>query len=86
MLASEQLKQKILTNNYKFFAQLFLPRYTTSTAKYAASDSQSYAGGANRYGYHTTCNYGTTSAISSITIGLDSGTFSGGTIYIYGVK
>ena len=73
-------------DNYKVFGTLTIPRYTSSVAKHMVAESQSYSAGPNRWAYRTTLNYQTTSAISTITFGIGSGTFSGGSALIYGVN
>jgi hypothetical protein len=72
-------------DNYKTFGTLTIPRYTSSVAKHVIGETQTYSTTA-RWAYRTTLNYQTTSAVSTITFGIGSGTFSGGSALIYGVK
>jgi hypothetical protein len=73
------------TDNYKTFGTLTIPRYTSSVSKHFFSETQTYST-TDRWSYRTTANYQTTSAVTSMTIGVGSGTFSGGSVLIYGVK
>ena len=74
------------TDNLKLFGTLSIPRYTSSVSKHVWGESQSRSTTPTRWAYRTSGNYQTTSAITSMTILVGSGTFSGGSVLIYGVK
>jgi hypothetical protein len=62
-----------------------IPRYSETEVKYVNVNSYAFTGASGR-AYNGTGIYRITTAISSITFFPDSGTWSGGTIYVYGVK
>ena len=62
-----------------------IPRYSETEVKYVNVNSYAFTGASGR-AYNGTGIYRITTAISSITFFPNSGTWSGGTIYIYGVK
>ena len=62
---------------------ILIPRYTETQNKFITSNLRTYI--TNHRSYTGMMVTGSTTAISSITFASDS-TFSGGTIYIYGVK
>lgn len=63
-------------------ALVFIPRYTDTDVINVHSQSMCYQGGATSY--TTNGIYDCTAAVTSITILQDTGTFSGGTAYLYG--
>jgi hypothetical protein len=73
--------------NRRAYAVIDLPRYTQSEPKMSISTSMYCAGSTpNRSQRLVNGIYNSNTAISSFTYFPDSGTFSAGTIYIYGVK
>ena len=70
----------------KLNGSILLPNYTSTGSKYVKYDTMSIASGGTNYQVMGTGLYIGGSAISSITILNSAGTFSGGTVYTYGVK
>jgi hypothetical protein len=74
------------TSRFKLAGQINMPRYTSSTAKFANHFAQCSTNGSATPINIGACNFQTTSAISTLTFFLTSGTFTDGTVYLYGVK
>jgi hypothetical protein len=70
-------------NTYNSTIQI--PRYSTSDKKLMQTWVSQVSGGTTS-GFQRTGFWNSTSAISSITIKTSTSTFSGGTVYLYGVK
>jgi hypothetical protein len=66
------------------YAEFTIPRY--SDTNYKAIFINSYFGGTYKYFAVRYALWDSTSAITSLTFKCDGGTFSGGNVYIYGVK
>jgi len=74
------------TARYKLAGQINMPRYTSSTVKFANHFAQCSTNGSATPMNIGACNFQTTSAISTLTFFLTSGTFTAGTVYLYGVN
>jgi hypothetical protein len=66
------------------YAEFTIPRY--SDTNYKAIFMNTYFGGIYKYFAVRYALWDSTSAITSLTFKCDGGTFSGGNVYIYGVK
>jgi hypothetical protein len=74
------------TGRYKLAGMITMPRYASATNKFATHQTLSSPDGSAANVNFGVCNFQTTSGISTITFRLSAGTFSGGTVYLYGVK
>jgi hypothetical protein len=70
----------------KFNGTISIPNYTSTGSKYVKYDNMSISSSPSNYQIMGTGLYIGGSAISSITILNSAGTFSGGTVYTYGVN
>jgi hypothetical protein len=61
-------------------------RYADGDSKFIYSNQQFKYGASLMFPQTTWCNYDSSTAISELTFRVFSGTFSGGTVYIYGVN
>lgn len=72
---------------YKGYGQMTINQYTsTSTKVFNGANSMRRNTNADIYGLQNIGQYRGSSAISSITFTLNTGTYSAGTVYLYGVK
>jgi hypothetical protein len=74
------------TGRFKLAGMITMPRYASATNKFATHQTLSSPDGSAANVNFGVCNFQTTSGISTITFRLSAGTFSGGTVYLYGVK
>jgi hypothetical protein len=70
----------------KLNGSILIPNYTSTGSKYVKYDTMSISSSPANYQIMGTGLYIGGSAISSVTILNSAGTFSGGTVYTYGVK
>jgi hypothetical protein len=74
-------------NAYKAYGELTINNYTsTSTRVLNGTNGMRRSTNADQYGLAVSGQYRGSSAITSITLTLNSGTFSTGTVLLYGVK
>ena len=74
------------TGRFKLAGMITMPRYASATNKFATHQTLSSPDGSAANVNFGVCNFQTTSGISTITFRLSAGTFSDGTVYLYGVK
>ena len=74
------------TNNLRSSGNILIYRYASSNSKNIQSNLLGKYSTFSMINSFSTCNYATSSAITTVTLYPGSGTFSNGTAYIYGVK